>query len=304
MEQTETRKSYATFGLGRSWQQLTHAYRSRKYAEESMSILFEMLYEHEQRMEMALGKPIENLRILEIGPGQGMERARYFGLKNEVIGLDLDIIPQGFDAGGYLRMIRQNGLGRFAKTVGRKVLIGGVNAKAWSRAVGSEDMPDPTLVYGDIGQSIPDLGRFDVVMSWSVFEHLPEPRQALANVIELLNPGGIFYISLHLYTSCNGHHDIRAFTGHEDSLPPWPHLRASTRDLVNPSSYLNEWRLDRWRQLFLQMTPGSTEYLNPGHCREVFGPKMSADVRQELNDYTDEELYTVDLIEAWKKPGD
>lgn len=295
-------KSYATFGLGRSWRQLAHALHSRSQANESMSILLDKVRQHERRMEQTLGSPIKNLRILEIGPGQGLERARYFGLKNEVIGLDLDVIPQGLDLAGYLRLIRSNGLGRFAKTVGRKVVIGGANARALATAIGTDALPSPRLIHGDICQAPLDVGSFDVVMSWSVFEHLPLPREALANIIGLLNPGGILYISLHLYTSCNGHHDIRAFTGHEDEIPPWAHLRPKQRDLVNPSSYLNEWRLSQWRELFSEMAPGASEYLESSFCREGYASKMTSQLRKDLSDFTDEELYTVDVIYAWKKP--
>jgi SAM-dependent methyltransferase len=295
-------KSYATFGLGRSWRQLTHALHSRSHATESMSSLLDNVRQHESRMEQTLGIPVENLRILEIGPGQGLERARYFSLKNEVVGLDLDVIPQGLDPAGYLHLIRRNGLGRFAKTVGRKVVIGNANASAWAKAIGTDTLPSPRLIHGDICQEPPNAGPFDVVMSWSVFEHLPHPRKALANIIELLNPGGILYISLHLYTACNGHHDIRAFTGHEDEIPPWAHLRPSKQNLVNPSSFLNEWRLPQWRELFSEMAPGASEYLEASHCREHSVSKMTSQLREELSDFADEELYTVDVIYAWKKP--
>jgi len=51
-----------------------------------------------------LGRPMQHLRILEIGPGQGRERARYFGINNEVVAMDLDAMAWGFDPLGYLRM--------------------------------------------------------------------------------------------------------------------------------------------------------------------------------------------------------
>ena len=61
--------------------------------------------------------------------------------------------------------------------------------------------------------------------------------------IRSLQPGGVLYIGIHLYTSNSGHHDLRAFTGFP--LPFWAHLRASTSHLIQPSSYLNEWRPSR-----------------------------------------------------------
>jgi SAM-dependent methyltransferase len=268
-----------------------------------MFALLQMLHEHENRMKNKLGRPLEDLLILEIGPGQGRERARYFGLKNTVIGMDLDIIPQGLKPDNYLRMLRENGFGRFTKTIGRKLIIGRKNAKAWAKVVGSKEMPNPELIYGDICKAVPEPEAFDIVMSWSVFEHLPDPKQALENVIRSLKPGGIFYISLHLYTSNNGHHDIRAFTGGEDELPLWSHLRPSTSYLIEPSSYLNNWRLAQWRRLFSEVAPEYNEFLETYDCKEKYNSRLTESLRRELRDYSDEELFTVDAIYLWKKPN-
>ena len=302
MDKQQTTKSYATFGLSRSMRQLSYAWQSRAKAEQNMTGLLQLVHRDEQRMEKCYGRPLEKMRILEIGPGQGMERARYFGVKNTVIGLDLDVIPQGLDVGKYLQMIRENGFGRFAKTVGRKLILGPANSKAWEKAVGVKNMRYPAFLHGDICQSIPEANAFDMVMSWSVFEHLPDPKAGLKNVIATLKPGGIFFISLHLFTSNNGHHDIRAFTGREDELPLWAHLRPSTKDQIEPSSYLNEWRLAQWRELFTELAPGHAEYLESYDYPERYGAKLTGALLQELSQYTKQELLTVDMVYAWKKP--
>lgn len=302
MNKTSPQKSYADFSLTRSWHQLVHAFNDRRHAEENMGLVFKMLQSHEARIEAKLGRSVEGLRILEIGPGQGMERGRYFGLKNEVVGIDLDVIPQGFEPGNYWRMIRKNGFGRFLKTIGRKIVLAPANAAAWEKTVGQGKMRPPRVVHGDICGTLPDFGRFDLIMSWSVFEHLPQPQAALDNVINLLRPGGVFYLSLHLYTSHNGHHDIRAFTGQEDALPLWGHLRPSTRHLINPSSYLNEWRLAQWRDLFQSLQPPPDEFLEQYDSARRFGSRLSPEEQAELAQYSPEELNTVDVIYLWQKP--
>ncbi|MEZ4867910.1 MAG: class I SAM-dependent methyltransferase [Caldilineaceae bacterium] len=295
-------QSYASFGLQRSLRQIRHAFQSRQTLDQGMDFLLNLIQESECRMAAQLQKPVENLRMLEIGPGQGLERARYFGLKNEVIGIDLDIIPQGFAPGAYLQMLRKNGAGRVAKTLGRRLLIGRANEAAWAQRLGVTRFRDPKLLHGNICATLPPLGTFDVVMSWSVFEHLPDPRTALANVLQLLKPGGIFYLSLHLYTSHNGHHDIRAFTGEEDSLPLWGHLRPSTQALLNPSAYLNEWRLAHWRALFGELTPGYQEILEPFESKARFGARLTPVERAELQEFSDEELYTVNAVYLYQRP--
>ncbi len=97
-------------------------------------------------------------------------------------------------------------------------------------------------------------------------------------------------------TSNSGHHDLRAFTGFP--MPLWAHLRASTSDSIEPSSYLNEWRLSQWRALFEQETTGCEEFL------ESYGsePDLTSDIRGELSEYSDEELSTVDAFYVWQKP--
>lgn len=302
MSETAARKTYASFGIRRSWMQIRQALNDRRNADRNMQMLLRLVLQAEARMAHQLGRPIQNLRILEIGPGQGMERIRYFGLKNEVIGLDLDVIPVQHNAADYWHIFRTNGLGRMAKTLGRKIIIGSANEIAWSNAVGSGAMRAPEMHQGDICGHRVDIGRFDLVMSWSVFEHLPDPEQALKNIVQMLRPGGALYVSIHLYTAINGHHDIRAFSGLSETLPLWGHLRPGKRGEIQPSCYLNQWRLSQWRALFDRLVPGYKEFLESHDTREQGKKRITAELRQELSAYSDEELFTVDAVYCWQKP--
>jgi SAM-dependent methyltransferase len=297
-------KTYSDFGLTRSISQILFAFRSRRFAQRNMSLLYSHLQKHEKMIADKLDKPVKNLRMLEIGLGQGMERARYFGIHNQVTGMDLDVIPKGLDPLGYLRLIKANGFGRFLKTVGRRMIIAGPNRSAWSKAVGNNGMQAPQILTGDICQAPPEKDAFDVAMSWSVFEHVSDPHSALNNVIDALCPGGVLFISIHLYTANNGHHDIRAFTGQEDQLPPWGHLRTATPkqsgNLLKPSSYLNQWRLHQWRDLFSRLAPGYDEHLETQNGK--YTSLMTDDLRQELSEFSDEELFTIDAVYLWRKP--
>jgi SAM-dependent methyltransferase len=116
-----------------------------------------------------------------------------------------------------------------------------------------------------------------------VFEHLPDPEAALKNVTEALKPGGVFYISIHLYTANNGSSRYPAFTGDEDSLPLWGHLRPSTKDQIHPSAYLNEWRRSQYRDLFRELAPGHSGFLERFDVPERYGPMLTGALREELS---------------------
>lgn len=293
---SEFETSYASFSLKRSYHQLRHALQKRGTSEENMAGLYEAVREAEQRMEKAYGHPIEDLDILEIGPGQGMTRAYYFGLKNRVTALDTDVIARGFDLPAYGQMLKKNGAGRAIKSFGREFVIGRKDRDVWANIIGANKLIAPNNIYGDICKEIPKENAFDLVMSWSVFEHLPDPGAAIDNILSALRPGGIFYISLHLYTCNNGHHDIRSFTGHAEELPLWAHLRPSTQDMVVPSSYLNKWRLSQYREVISEKVPDHTEILEKFEHPEVFGPHLKGKLREELADYDDDELLTVNIV--------
>jgi len=71
--------------------------------------------------------------------------------------------------------------------------------------------------------------------------------------------------------------------------------------MIQPSSYLNEWRLADWRTLFNRLTPDAEEYLESYNVAEEYGSLLTPKIRSELEDYSDEELFTVDAIYLWRK---
>lgn len=76
----------------------------------------------ETRIDHALGRELNGLDVLIIGPGPYLIEPRFFGQRNHVTAINLDVIPRGLVPREYFRMLRQNGFGWFAKTVGRKCL--------------------------------------------------------------------------------------------------------------------------------------------------------------------------------------
>jgi len=298
-----TRQHYASSGIGRSLRQALHALRTNDGAiVKRVAILAERLRRDEARIASALGRELNRVDVLIVGPGPYLSEARFFGCHNKVTAVDLDVIPRGLAPGPYIQMLRQNGIGRFVKTVGRKVL--GVDrryARAWRRECGVDRLSEPRVIQGDILKGPPRQYAYDVVACWAVFQHLSDPALAIRHMKSALRPGGVIYFGVHLYTSNTGHHDIRAFTGGAGSLPPWAHLRASTKGEVTSSAWINRWRLRDWRAMLDEHAPGYQEY------RETYGdasrPLLRPEIRAELAEFDDEELLTFDVFFLWQKPA-
>jgi SAM-dependent methyltransferase len=76
-----------------------------------------------------------------------------------------------------------------------------------------------TLLPRDVSsEPISDLGEFDLIFSFSVWEHIRRPREALMAAKRLAKPGADIYISANLYRGTQASHRYR------EVFFPWPHL--------------------------------------------------------------------------------
>jgi SAM-dependent methyltransferase len=252
-----------------------------------------------ERVLEQTGLRLDGLKVLEIGPGQCPQRLRILTTTNDTVGIDTDIVPQGF--GEYLKMIRYSPVIRSVKTLGRKMLARDARAD-WvlAKELKVRKLPALNLVQMSATKMSFSDKSFDFCCSFSVFEHIDDPGAALREVARVLKPGGVAYISIHLYTSHTGQHDPKIFADGGQPIPPvWPHLRPEFEHTVHPSTYLNKVSLDEWRSLFAREMPG-TKFL---HERDdSAGELAKLRAQGELAKYTDDELTTVNLLGIWKKP--
>jgi len=273
-------------------------------ADAEARALVGRLTEVERLVAERFGLDLRGLRMLDVGAGQRLLQMKYFSGANTVVGIDLDVIAQGFDPAAYLRMLRVNGVKRTAKTVGRKLL--GVDARQ-SRALRQVLRCDrfPTLDVRHMSadqMTFPDAS-FDFVYAMVVFQHLADPESVAGEMARVLAPGGVAYADFILYTSPTGAHDIRLLGGRSADLPRWAHLRPGYRDLVQPSAYVNGLRLPDWRGLFERQMPGAELLLVQPGGESLSHEAAALKRRGELEDYALEELVTTKVITLWRKPA-
>jgi hypothetical protein len=269
---------------------------------ERANATLEAVRQCERHIEERFGLRLEGLELLDIGPGQQLKHLRVLSVKNEkVVGIDMDVIPQGFHPRDYLELLRHSPALRTVKTVARKLMgWDGLFEKTLARGLAVRDFRRlPVYRMDATRMTFPDAS-FDVVCSWSAFEHIQRPRDALREVVRVLRPGGVAYLAVHLYTSQSGSHDPRTLTSGGLSPPYWPHLRPGLQEAVRPNCYVNEVRLEDWKRMFQETMPG-VHFIHE-RVEELRTPLRELRARGELADYSDDELLTVGLIGLWRKP--
>jgi SAM-dependent methyltransferase len=278
--------------------------RIRRFRKEGTVDLLCEVRAAEQMMKRAIGKDIQNLKMLEIGPGQLPRQAAYFAQNNEVVGIDLDVVSNDLRIRDLRNMWAKNGLKRVAKTLGRKL----IGFDRWyldelSKQMGVTHLTCPILQQMDASKTDFPECSFDVVYSFNVFEHLPDPEAVLIESIRVVRPGGCVFVHLHLYTSDDGCHDLRAGLDDRGQLPWWPHLRPGSAEVVQTSAYINKYLLSNWHDLFQRMLPGA----EIEHWKAT-GPEQHEQLRRarmecaSLSKYSDLELLTRHVVVCWRKP--
>jgi SAM-dependent methyltransferase len=250
------------------------------------------------RVGELLGGPVKGRSILDVGAGQILLDAAYFAAGNDVTAIDADVYAAGFDVAAYVRMTRKNGVKRTLKTVARKTLgIDRAYRRTFQQQLGLDRFPYPRVLQMDANALEFEPDTFDVAYSLLVFQHLPQPETAAAELARVVRPGGVVYIDITLYTGPTGALDVRALAGEE--LQGWAHLRGA-EDEIRESAYVNELRLHEWQELFGRILPGHDVDVKRAAGYEAEAKRAHA--AGELPDYTLDELLAVEAIFTWRKP--
>jgi SAM-dependent methyltransferase len=297
-------RSYSSLPIGalnRAYE-LTELWRkARQPPDDTVAFVSFVHGNTSRRVFERFGVRLEGLKILDVGPGQHLGCLRCFSVKNDVRAIDTDVIAQGCSPVELVRMLLLNNPLRSAKTLARKAL--GVDAyfeRELARQLGVPRFRRLPVDRMSATRMTFEDEVFDFVYSHSVFEHIDKPELAVREVVRVLKPGGIAYISVHSYTSHSGQHDPKILSSPGPTEPYWPHLRHEHEHTVHPNAYLNRLSLAQWRQLFTENMPGVT-FEDDVHL-ELAGPLEQLRAKGELRGFTDEELLTLNVVAMWQKP--
>jgi SAM-dependent methyltransferase len=154
------------------------------------------------------------------------------------------------------------------------------------------------LICGDVGHLPFVENNFDLVTSVAAFEHFLDVPSVVSEVKRVLRPGGIAWISIHLFTSPSGGHNLSFTEIPLRSIPqgiqPWDHLRQKKLPLTVP---LNQWRLHQYLQTFSE----HFELLNH-YCAGREGEQwLTPEIESELSNFSHDELTCMAYIIVARK---
>ena len=157
----------------------------------------------------------------------------------------------------------------------------------WKLGIRKQPSSEQTLACGDVGSLPYPDGRFDLAVSAAAFEHFLDVPAVVAELHRVLRPGGLVWISIHLFTSPSGGHNVSFTEFPLRTLPagadPWDHLRRRQIPFRVP---LNEWRKDQYAEAFSRHFEILNQYCATREGEAWLTPELEA----ELSGYTSEEL--------------
>lgn len=183
------------------------------------------------RMKAAVVAELGTLRgqrVVDFGSGQWMSNAKLFAAAGaRVLAVDPELPPAR--ASGYLRLLRDAGVQRTAKTLAAATLLRRRFDDTLEAETGLAAGKARYQRFAGSGAALPlASGTVDAVVSDNVFEHLPDVAAAADEIVRVLRPGGVVCLTIHPFTALSGGHHPETIRHAGDlrpsRVPPWDHL--------------------------------------------------------------------------------
>ena len=268
--------------------------------------------EYDALLEAHCGRGLAGARVLEIGFGTRASRLAVLSAAGAMpTGVDLEVPLLDLKPATLIEIRRKNGIERLAKSVARYFLFDR-GARARLRRGLAERYSRPDLDYGQIEvRDAADLdlpaGSLDLVISEDVFEHMrPASIEAtLGHIRRWLAPTGLALLRPNVYTGITGGHLAEWNVESVHSRPleprrsaPWDHLRGQE---LAPNTFLNKLTRADYRNRF--GAAGFEILEERDRYPELGAPLMTAAIRGELADYSDEDLFSNQTLFVLRSRG-
>lgn len=220
------------------------------------------------------------LRVLDLANGQLRPQYRILqGQGQRVFGIDMINRPKS----GW----REN-----AYKIARRLYARGLQSNPF--------WPDDTLVCGDVSAlPFPDLS-FDLVTSVAAFEHFLDVPRVLKETHRVMQPGGMVWALVHLFSSPSGGHNVSLSEVPLRTVPrgidPWDHLRQRLLPFHVP---LNQWRTEQYLSEFGKYFEIVKHYCAMREGEHLLTPQ----IERELSSYSRDELTCGAFVIVARRPS-
>jgi SAM-dependent methyltransferase len=242
-----------------------------------------------------------NIRALDVGSGMLQWQTIMLHSRGaKVTGVDMEYTRADRRIDKYWHILRSNGLERMLKTAYWDYVYRPRYLSALQKCSPFKLNTENLDLRQHLAERIPfEDESFDLVVSHEVFEHIEDIHAASTEIKRVLKPNGLAYIVVHLFPSISGgHHMAWKFPDTEPSetVPPWDHLRQKL--YPEHPSWLNELRESNYRQVFESLFEILLWEASAYEGKNL----LTAEIKAELKDYSEEELLKKGLVIVVRKP--
>ncbi len=278
-------------------------YLRRSHKPPSMSYIFNQVEHYNQLLLQYSHQSIEKAKVFEIGFGARPNRLiALTSIGIDAYGVDLDMPLLRGTLREFIEIYKKNGTERFLKSLVRFILFDQGERRSLAQEIKNHgyelEIHENRFIVDDAANVEIQPQSLDLIFSEDVFEHisLSSLEKLIPKMAKWLKPDGLALIRPNIFTGILGGHlaEWFAHTLKNRSMPrksePWEHLR---KKRYQANTYLNQLSRADYRNLFSSSFEILEERVkNPNLGKEYLSPE----VLEELKGYTDEELFSNQVL--------
>jgi hypothetical protein len=276
---------------------------AKNRAHHNVARVFEDLEEYDSLLKKYTSRSLTQSKAFEIGFGARPNRLIALLCQSvDVSGVDLEQPVLRGSLVEFWQIFKTYGFERGAKSLIRHLLIDREERRVLTKSLlanGKQlNIPPEGFIIDDISNVKLPAGSLDLILSEDVFEHIAVANldALLVKMSRWLKPNGLALVRPNVFTGITGGHlaewfaELVTVSKWPRKSEPWEHLR---KNRFPANVYLNRLSRRQYRQLFSREFDILEERVRNRDLGKEF---MSEDLRQELRDYPDDELFSNQVL--------